>query len=202
MANLGTLADFKSYRNITVTTNDTQITFALDAINAWVARYCGITISTQTITEFLHGLGTDTVMLRTSPISSVTTVQLVNADNTLTTIDADTYRCNLETGKLARINSSSSIVFEGDFGTNPRAIIADSPSFPRGFRNLKVVYVSGYTTGAAAPADLRLAMYQSIDEIMASVGLRESNEQQFKVSVSERIELMQNRFNQFRRFTM
>jgi hypothetical protein len=172
---IGTLAGFKSWKGIVVATDDTRIQTILDGTNAEVARFCGFTASDSghyfisgTYTEYQNGLGTDSVMLFNTPVSSITSVDIVEADGTLTRLDSSTYRVNGATGRLCRVDSLSTIYDSSLYGNLNHFNVGASVNFPVGFQNVKTIYVAGQTV----PKDLELAVYEIVNDRLKPAGFR------------------------------
>jgi len=152
-----------------------QIQAALDAANLAAVRYCGVAFTNsgntlQTFTEKLDGNGSNIVRVRNPPITSVTSVAVVGSDGSSYTLDSTAYRFHPETGTIETTVFGSALFAYTESAEFPANVsIGDASGFPAGFRNVTVVYTGGYTT---APADLRWAIYDAVDEQLARVGIR------------------------------
>ena len=164
---LTTLTDYKAFNGITGTANDTALGAIVTAVNAKVARYLDRTIETGTFTEFYSGTGGETLRLKNYPITSITSVEERDDSGSYTTLDSGEYRFNSASGLLFRIGARAGIVRSSFEDDAPRARVGIWPCWADGFDNYRVVYVGGF---AAVPADLQMAIYTVIDEVVASRG--------------------------------
>lgn len=152
-----------------------QIQAALDAANMAAVRYCGVAFTNagntlQTFTEKLDGNGSNIVRVRNPPITAITSVAVVGSDGSSYTLDSTAYRFHPETGTIETTVFGSALFAYTESSEFPANVsIGDATGFPAGFRNVTVVYTGGYTT---APADLRWAIYDAVDEQLSRVGIR------------------------------
>jgi len=152
-----------------------QIHGAIDAANLAAVRFCGIAFTNsgntqQTFTELCDGDGSNTIRVRNLPVVSVTSITVTDSDGNTDVLDTDTYDCQLTTGTIKRtIPGTSVYIYDRDAEIAPFPQVGGTSFFPVGFQNISVVYVAGYTT---APADLRWAIYEAVDEILSRVGIR------------------------------
>jgi hypothetical protein len=105
------------------------------AASTAVEDHCGRTFASAATTESLDGPGLSRVWLSRRPVVSILSVT-VNGE----TLGADDYDFDPATGELYR----------GDGRTDPRHV----QGFPRGRRNVTVVYTAGYAT---VPAPVKRA---------------------------------------------
>jgi hypothetical protein len=164
---LTTLTDYKAFNGITGTANDTALGVIVTAVNAKVARYIDRTIETGTFTEFYSGTGGETLRLKNYPITSITSVEERDDSGSYTTLASGEYRFNAESGLLFRIGARAGIVRSSFEDDAPRTRVGIWPCWAPGFDNYRVVYVGGFAT---VPADLQMAIYTVIDEVVASRG--------------------------------
>lgn len=152
-----------------------QIRAALDAANLAAVRCCGVAFTNsgntlQTFTEQLDGNGSNMVRVRNPPITAITSVAVVGSDGSSYTLDSSAYRFHPETGTIETTVFGSALFAYTESAEFPANVsVGDATGFPAGFRNVTVVYTGGYTT---APADLRWAIYDAVDEQLARVGIR------------------------------
>jgi uncharacterized phiE125 gp8 family phage protein len=135
---LTTLAQAKSYLKIPsgVTSDDALVELFINAASADLERDCDRLFKAQTITEYQDGKGHNAILLREWPLNSITEVRVdagsdfTDAD---TLLDADEYRIHDEENALIRVNAL----------------------WPKGYRNIKIIYNAGFAT---IPADLEHAV--------------------------------------------
>lgn len=164
-----TLSSYKTWAGISASTNDARLQLFIDAVEAWAPRFCGRTFVSATFTEDYSCTGTAVVILRNTPVTSITSVSWINSDGTTTTVDSSTYRYRGETGELWRIPSYYGS-FEYDYSRIPiQYQVGAFPQWGTDNLGLRVVYVGGYTS---FPADLQQAYYETVDDMAARGGLR------------------------------
>lgn len=170
MAALVSVANYKTYAGIAVSTYDSALTILVDAISAQVRRACSRDETTGfengTKTEKYDGDGTEFIQLIEYPITSITSVANIADDGSSTTHAATDYRFQAKTGLLFRIGATTGRFagsYSGGFSPESDALHSSwgvSPCWTNGFQNYTVVYVGGYTT---IPSDLQLACFRLID---------------------------------------
>lgn len=174
------LATYKSNNGITSSANDTPLTFFLTAAEAFLRRMCGRDINTgfvaaTTYTELLSGCNNETLQLMEWPITSITSVKLVANDGTTTTYSSSAYRCDLDTGLLYRLGArdgrfagtiepASDFAVGAEYGGAMDAQWVTRPSWPAGFNNIQVIYVSA----GVASADIVYAVMRLTDRMFAN----------------------------------
>ena len=114
------------------------ISAASNAIERWCKRVFGTTIYTN---EYYDGNGTDAMFLNNFPITTLTSIVVVEPDGTDTTLLGSGFDVSSETGEIK---------FERDCST-------DYCYFPLGFHNLKANYTAGFAT---VPEDVQEACAQ------------------------------------------
>lgn len=133
-----------------------------------ICRYCGFdSFDSATYTEKYDGTSTPYILLRHAPVTSITSVSWLDSDGNATAYDSSQYRCNLATGQLDMISNGWGGYGGGWVGAAPSygnggtagylgpAYNRDfGTAFPRGFQNIQVVYVAGYSV---LPAGLKRA---------------------------------------------
>lgn len=159
-------SEYKTYAGITDSSLDTVIGNAITSAQADLESYCGRTFDQTSYTdEKYDGTGTPYLTLNNAPVTTLTSVGIIYDGNT-ETIAATDYRLDANTGRIARIDSSYGRVVVDDFGEIVTRQWSWWPKFPRGFRNVVVTYVAGYTA-LTMPADLKQIMYEYVDAILA-----------------------------------
>lgn len=162
---------YKSYAGISVSTWDTQLGIIMTAVLDAVQDATGRVLTQATFTEYLDGIGSDVLIVKNPPISSITSIKVLQypGDNP-TAVDSGNYTfdSDRDTG-IIRLEPSSTRRFPYDsFGMpnigGPQYGIY--PNWPRGYRNIKVVYVGGYTT---FPARLTMLLYKITDILFAQI---------------------------------
>lgn len=138
---LTTLAEAKSFLDIPTanTSADARIERFINAASDWIENYIARKIKSQTITEYHDGRLSNALLLRQWPAQKPTEV---NIDGTwqfaaATKLAADEYDVNDEGWLMLR-----------------------SSVFPRGTRNIKIVYVGGYS---AVPSALEEACLMLVE---------------------------------------
>jgi hypothetical protein len=115
----------------------------ITAASRAVERYCDRTFASGTVTDTIDGDNSPRVFLSRPPITSITSVTVNGSalDNTY----GDAWSFNPDTGELLR----------GDGKDDPRF----ATWFPRGFRNVVVVFVGGYSS---IPEDVKEATIETV----------------------------------------
>ena len=172
MATLVSTAEYKTWRGITGSSQDTLIAFLLGMSSAYVRRACGRNLTngfeSATRTETYSGTDETTIQLQEWPITSVTSVTQLFAGGSTQALDSTTYRFNADTGILSRIDAVRGRF--ASFGTDGATVAGTwrpEPMFADGFFNFSVVYVGGYST---IPADLHQAVCQLTDILYVGRG--------------------------------
>lgn len=172
MALLVSLADYKTWRSITGTAQDTALTQLLTFVSADVRRWCDRDITngfeSATRTETYSGTNETTIQLNEWPVTSITSVTQLWAGGSTEVLDSSTYRVNSGTGLLSRIDAVRSrfASFRTD-GSMVAGTWLPEPNFGEGFYNFSIVYVGGYST---IPGDLQQAVCNLADIAYASRG--------------------------------
>lgn len=121
-----------------VNVTDDVLTALLATCCAAAERMTGRKFARETITETYDGDGTDALYLRRFPVTSITTVTLIDGSGVEDTYQGTDFRFNAETGELRWVPSVASL-------------------FPNGFQNIQVVYVAGFNP---IPPDIETAIVQ------------------------------------------
>lgn len=160
-----TASQWKTYKGTSATTWDAQLAVVIPAAQAVAERYCNRLFDTATYTELHDGDGTDTLILKNGPITSITSIKVVDAAGTvLSTYDSTAYVPDLRTGIVKLYDSRYGRLVHDEFGILQNTQWGNQPYWPRGFQNIQAIYVGGYSS---MPADLQLAMYQYVDAILS-----------------------------------
>ena len=172
MATLVSTSEYKAWRGITGSSQDTFIATILGWVSADVRRFCGRNLTngfeSATRTETYCGMDETTIQLREWPITSITSVTQLWAGGSTEVLDSTTYRADSESGLLSRIDA-----VRGRFssyrtdGSNVVGTWKPEPHFAEGFFNFSVVYVGGYAT---IPADLHRAVCLLTDMLYVGRG--------------------------------
>ena len=133
-ANLVTLNDFKLYSLIEHTDDDSHLAALLEKAEGEICASIGAPPSATTQIDKLNGDGTRTLILSKMPIIAITSVENVPGGVSL---DLDDVEID-ESGIMYRVDGST---------------------WPCGFRNWKITYTYGYTSGTVPP-DVKTAIYQ------------------------------------------
>lgn len=148
MANLITVAQFKTYSSITATTWDTFLTDAVAEASKAVQKYCRKDFARAAYTEqYTTKSQQRTLQLRQYPVNSVTTIH----DDPVRTFGADT------------------LIAAADYYVDKEpGIIRFDLSLSRGNGNVKVVYNAGYDATSDfgdVPDDVKLATKKLVGAI-------------------------------------
>ena len=178
-----TLAEYKAYANISTTAYDTQLGALLSLAQEQVRTICGRNttdgLESASRTEVLDGNNQNEIQLREWPVTSVTSVALIDDDGTSNTLTATAdYVIQLNSGLLARSRYPVTGRFSGiypngwnGFGVMSRGYQPEQPGtfpcWPAGKANISVVYTGGYAT---IPYGIKLACYRAIDMMRADAG--------------------------------
>lgn len=161
-----TVANYKTFKGISASTYDAILATIIAGAQSRAERFCGRLFDTATFTEKYSGNGSEILLLKNFPITSITSITERDRGayaSTEYTFDADSGEVRLLGTSEGRFPADE----YGEVGANQFGV---SPCFPVGFRNLTVVYVGAYGSGATAvPADLTLAMLQFVDYLFAPV---------------------------------
>ena len=149
MADLVTVAEYKTAEGIAGTQNDTRLAVLVPQVSDLVKKYCGTSFidffsSAKTETFNISDNITSVVVMSETPLNSVTSVK--ERDNPST--DYVTLTNNTD----YYIDTASDSIFRLDSSGNRKA-------FKQGFGSVQVIYTAGYST---APKDLELAVFDLI----------------------------------------
>lgn len=177
---LVTNTEYKTSRGISGAAQDTQITNAIAEAQAYAERWCRGEVGafeSGTKTEFFDGDGRDTVVVRSYPIASVTSITLIATDGSETAYTsatsptfAETFDFDLADENKGRVwwrTFGSTLSIPIGYGDGVRRWIGPTSRFVPGRRNIKVVYAGGFST---VPADLQSALYFMVDVLLAKAG--------------------------------
>lgn len=139
-----TLAQAKAFLKITATSEDSIIATLVNAMSRLVKSYCGRDFVLASYTEDYDGSGCDKLILKHHPLTALSRVNI------------DPLRA------FSAADASTEVVLADD-------VIADLPAgiiqlwntrnfFPKGVKNVRVVYSAGYTLGTDVPDDLQHAV--------------------------------------------
>jgi hypothetical protein len=148
MADLITLAEYKIFRGLTGTTEDSKITPIISSVSQLVKTYCGRTFVdfyAADKTEYFSPMWpVNAVQLSESPLVSITSVsERESVTGAYTALAAADYYYDDEVDSLYRVGTDG--VGLTDFKQGPGAV--------------KVVYRAGFST---CPADLKLAVINMV----------------------------------------
>ncbi len=146
---LTTVVKVKRFLHTSATVDDDLLT---ELINAWTARMeriAGRQFAARAYTERYCGNGTLTLELNHYPVNSITSIVFVagaGSQETITTIDATTWRYDSTSGIIRLIADTW---------------IDELGNFAAGFRNYEIVYNGGYAT---VPDDLDMLCRELVAE--------------------------------------
>lgn len=139
MAALITLADYKTYKKITKTDNDDEVTFIVNSVSSMVKSYCGHSFidyySTPVEEVFsVNNSSQNALQLNEWPVKTISSIYSRQAyDAPYELVDSSTYFADPKTGSVYLIS--------GDY-------------WSEGFASTKVTYTAGWAT---TPDDVKIA---------------------------------------------
>lgn len=148
-------SDYKTWKGISATTWDAQLAVMVPAAQAMAERFCDRAFDyNAAYSETVDGTGSLYLFISNTPIASITSVTRILDDGSTETVDSSAYRKgHADTGTVVRLGSGW-----GDCRSR----------WTEGVQNYTVVYAGGYgSPGPAVPADLKVALYQLIDQWLA-----------------------------------
>lgn len=184
MASLVTLAEYKAFAGIPTadTSQDAQITAMLAIASEQIRGMAGrdLTNGFELVsrTEVKDGNGEAQVQLIEWPVTTITSVAIIDDSGTSTTLVAgDDYVNQGPSGLLTRGRYPADGRFAGTsrgwvgagssrYGYQPE-MPGTSPCWPTGLSNISVVYTGGYAT---IPYGIKLACYTLIGQLLANAG--------------------------------
>lgn len=166
-----TLAQYKALAGIDSgdTSNDTQLSAVITATQTTVERLLGLKFETATLTEWYSvPFGARSIQLRTSPIQSVTSIQVYYSPTQYIDVNSSCFRANFD---------FAIVVFDGDDPWWWSATDYLTCTYPYGYPtaaqdgilNYKIVYVGG-SASASTDTALQMAMTQAVSMNIAAIG--------------------------------
>ena len=159
----------------------------------WSERFCNRSLfvtSPTTVTETVNGYGTATIVIKNTPVTSITTIYQVMDDSSTVLVDSTTYRLTPNTGEIQRIPSITAIQatpIYSVYGAVSSGLIAPSFNWAPGNQNYQVTYVYGATSyygtngtqtdPAADGLDFtyKYALFRMVDRLRGLTGQRDAN---------------------------
>lgn len=145
-----TLAQVKLNRAIDHDLHDDLLTALITAAREYVEQHCEISIITQTREATADAFDTD-LELPFGPVQSVTAVEYVATDGTVTAIDSDDYQADLYS-MVGRVAAAYNSYWPTDNQVAYNAV--------------RVRYVAGFAPAAGSPTDYRANVPQAIRAAM------------------------------------
>lgn len=163
------LATYKVHARLSVSTFDTEIEAAIDAAEEAFKRYTGQSFEAATYTEIHSPNGGRVVTVNSTPITSITSLQEIDAsDNVSHTYAESSYTVDLDAGVIRIATSAYNARIVADANGPHRQDVVGPPS---GFGYLpsrvKVVYVGGQAT---VDPDIVRAVNRLVDLYLAENG--------------------------------
>lgn len=159
-------AEFKVWKGISASTYDAQLAVIIPAVQSMAELYCNRVFDSTTYTgataEKHNGTDSPILCLRNAPVTTLTSISVVDAAGNSTTIDSDSYTLDADAGVVQYEPASVSSIISDEWGVSENLAWVPAPRFPMGHQNISVVYVGGYTS-QTMPAGLKMAMYQAVD---------------------------------------
>lgn len=170
-------ATLMTYDGAYATGNATLIDRLITEVDYAIGRACNrldATTGAQTFEsasrdEKYDGCGEPILSLRNFPVSSITSVALVDTAGTNTTLASTDYTADLRTGRLQWNGTTAYWPGWTDY-TGAPAYGYEPPGWPRGFQNVRVQYTAGYST---VPKDLQSVATQMVVDMYLN---RKTNE--------------------------
>ena len=141
-----TVAEVKTFLNITVSTFDTQVSDFIDAASQMIVNRVGDIAGSPTRDEWYDG-GAAQILLRHTPIQSITSITESFGSSVVYTLTPQVLDSGTATGAWG---------YSVDLTTGllTRRVSGIATRFAVGVQNIHVVYVAGYAT---VPADIKQA---------------------------------------------
>lgn len=140
---LTTKANVKEYLSITGTSDDDFIDNLIARASEAIENYCKRKFNSETLTEYYDGKGSNRIVLDRRPVISITSIH------------DDTDR---EYGSATLVAASDYVLYEDrgivEYDASERTFTSTKAYFADGQKNVKVVYVAGYST---IPTDVEQA---------------------------------------------
>lgn len=166
---LTTTAAYKTHAGISGSGLDSVLAQALSMAEATLRRMCGRDLSngfeSASRTEYVDGTDSDTVQLAEWPVTTMTSVHIVDDDGGLEEITD--YRVNTKTGVLTYLGAVRGRGVAMTPGIVDSVRFGVAPCWPSGTQNVKVVYTGGYSS---IPGDIVYAVHRLMDFAMAARG--------------------------------
>lgn len=163
MADLITATEYKTYAGISGSGFDTVIGVLIDVVSEQIRIWCGRDRTTGfesgTKTEYYDGNDGAEIILKEWPVTALTSVDFVQDDGSLDSQTTTDFRYQASNGRFAYIGSLRGRFVEDQWGS-VYAGFGDTPAFPAGMQNIKVVYTGGFST---IPDAIKYAAYRAID---------------------------------------
>lgn len=134
---LVTTAAVKTFLDITSTSEDSLLDTLVNSMSKAIATFCGRKFVSETFTEYYDGSGLPDLILKNYPIISVTSL---NIDGSRV-FDS-----------VTDVTVADNVIIDNNAGII--TLWRNYSHFPKGLRNVKVVYVAGYAT---IPVDVQHA---------------------------------------------
>lgn len=169
---ISSTSEYKSYAGISATTWDSQLNVIIPAVQMQMERWCGRKFDTETFDEYMDGTGSDVLTVKNPPIASITSIRVyVSPTDSPTATSSDDYTFDPDTG-IIRLQPSYTRRFPYDSYGYPNSAGPQYgiwPQWPKGFRNIRVIYIGGFgsTTATPIPLDLKLALHKIVDTVFS-----------------------------------
>lgn len=155
---------------------DVVLTEAIDAAQKRIESYCGRTFDTATFTEYHDGKGMPCIQVKAPPITSITSITIYHDATSTTAYDSASeinanfrYDTDANGGVICWIGAAAGHLAWNSWSDLPQSRFGISPNFPRGYRNVVVVYVGGYAT-ASMPSHLQQVCRTLVARGLAAAG--------------------------------
>jgi len=161
---IATVANVKEWLGISGSTYDTALDNFGTRAEKRIAVLCNRPdgFATGTKTEFFDGECADRLVLTYTPVTAISSVQLLAQGSVIETIQSTDYSVDAASGVLGLDVSYYGRYFGGSYLWGDDRGVADGsrrwmPNLSVGFRNVKAIYTGGYAT---YPEDLKQAVIE------------------------------------------
>lgn len=157
----GVKTNVLTYTNAASGTNSALIDSLIPVAGAAIGRFCNRidetgaqTFESASRTEDYDGSGDPILCLRNYPVTSVTSISLLDETGTvISTLSTSDYRIDLRSGRIHWTAATAAAAWSGGYDSPIGPSYGSEPvGWPVGFQNIRVVYTGGYST---VPYDLQ-----------------------------------------------
>lgn len=167
MSSIVTIAEYKSWRNLTGTAFDAQVDFLREIAEDIIETMAGCLFDAGTYTEVYDGDGSQELITKHANLTSITSIKIGNA--TQTTLTSSTYGHDGDR-RIYRLPFDDGTRYGvDDLGFPVSPMGNPFPVFQAGNQNVELIYVAGFAT-ASMPWGLKRAVFTMIDSLFDTRG--------------------------------